>query len=40
MPAGLTVTTPSPVAVLLYLGDRGAHVDDRLHVLPLDRLWS
>lgn len=26
--------------VLLYLGERGAHVDDRLYVLPLDRLWS
>ncbi|MGH4017412.1 MAG: ATP-binding protein [Pseudonocardiaceae bacterium] len=26
--------------VLLYLGERGALVDDRLYVLPLDRLWS
>jgi len=26
--------------ILLYLGERGAHVDDRLYVLPLDRLWS
>ncbi len=26
--------------VLLYLGERGAHVDDRLYVLPLDQLWS
>ncbi len=25
---------------LLYLGKRGAHVDDRLYVLPLDQLWS
>ena len=26
--------------ILLYLGERGAHVDDRLYVLPLDQLWS
>jgi uncharacterized protein len=26
--------------VLLYLGERGAHVDDRLYVLPLGQLWS
>ncbi|MGH3898849.1 MAG: DUF4143 domain-containing protein [Pseudonocardiaceae bacterium] len=26
--------------VLLYLGERGAHVDDRMYVLPLDQLWS
>lgn len=26
--------------ILLYLGERGAQVDDRLYVLPLDQLWS
>lgn len=26
--------------ILLYLGERGAQIDDRLYVLPLDQLWA
>jgi hypothetical protein len=26
--------------VMLYTGSRAYQVDDRLHVLPIDRIWS